>query len=82
MDYLPTQGIDQGIIFPLRISDNNIVLGNKKGVSNLPLCRKGFSRARCSQDQAVWIFQLLPVNHNHVVGKGVQAIVKGFPFHK
>ena len=69
MDYLPAQGINKGIIFPLRISDNNIVLGNKKGVSNLPLCRKGFSRARCSQDQAIWIFQLLPVYWSYVKKK-------------
>ena len=82
MDYLPAQGIDQGIIFPLRISDNNIVLSNKKGVSNLPFCRERFSGTWCSQDQTVWIFQLLPVNHNHVVGQGVQSIVKRLALHK
>ncbi len=42
-EHLAAQGIDQGIILPFRVSDDNIVLGNKKSVGNLPLCGEGFS---------------------------------------
>lgn len=56
MDHLSAQGIDKRIIFPFRISDNDVVLSDKKSIRNLPLCREGFSGARCPKNQSVRSF--------------------------
>ena len=65
--------------FCFRVADNNIVVGDEKGVCHFPFCRKGFTASRCSEDKPVGIFQLLAVAEYHVVRKGVQAIVQGLP---
>ena len=59
-----------------RVADNDVVVGNEESVCHFPLCRKGFSASRRSQDKPVGVFKLLAVAEYHVVGKGVQPIVK------
>ena len=46
--------------------DKNIIVSNEKGVCDFPLCRKGFSAARCSQDKPIRVFKLLAVAEYHV----------------
>ena len=57
--------------FCLRVADDNIVVGNEKGVCHFPLCRKGFTASRCSKNKPVGVFQLLAVAEYHVVTKGI-----------
>ena len=59
--------IDQRIIFPLRVTNDNIVISDKECVCHFPLCRKRFTRTGCSENQSIGIFELFAVNHNHVV---------------
>ena len=59
-----------------RVADNYIVVRNEESVCHFPLCRKGFSASRRSQDQAVGVFKLLAIAEYHVVGKSVQPIIK------
>jgi len=64
---LPAKPFYKGKILRFRVADKNIVVGNEKSICDFPLCRKGFSAARCSQDKPVWIFKLLAVAEYHVV---------------
>ena len=82
MDHLPAKCIYKGIILPFRISDDDVVLGGKKGIGNLPLCRERFSRAGRSQNQTVRIFQLFPIYHDHVVGECIQPVIQRLPRHE
>ena len=76
-DNLTVQTLHKGKILGFRVADNNIVVGNEKGICHFPFCRKGFTTARCSQDKPVWIFKLLAVAEYHVVRKCVQSVVQG-----
>ena len=38
LDDLPAQSMDQRIILAFRVSDNNIIFRDKKGVYNLSFC--------------------------------------------
>ena len=69
--HLPAQTLHKGKIFCFRVADNNIVVGNEKGVCHFPFCRKGFTASRCSKNKPVGIFQLLAVAEYHVVTKGI-----------
>ena len=64
--------------FCFRIADDNIIVRHQKCVGNLTLCTEGLARAGSAEDQAVGVFQLLPVHHDEVVRQGIQAIVQGF----
>ena len=64
--------------FAFGVIDDNIIVRHQKSVCNLTLCRETFAGTGCAQNQAVGIFQLLPVHHDQVVGQGIQAIVQGF----
>ena len=43
-----------------------------------PLGREGFTGTGRTQDQPVGVFELLAVNHDHVVGQRVQPVVQSF----
>ena len=61
-----------------RITDDNVVVRHQESIGDLTLGTEGFTGTRCAQDQAVRVFQKLPVHHDQVVGNGIQAIVQGF----
>ena len=43
MDHLSAQGVNQRIVFSFRVSDNDIILSNKKRVGDLSFGSKGFT---------------------------------------
>ena len=70
-DNLSVQPLHKGKILGFRVADDNVVVGNEKGVCHFTFRRKGFTAARCSQDKPVWIFELLSVAEYHVVRQGI-----------
>ena len=60
---------------------NDPVTGGKEHVHKLPLCGKGFAGARHAEEQAVGVFELLPVCHDDVMGKSVEPVIDGFAIH-
>ena len=75
-DDLPFHAVSQGRILCLRITDNQVVIRHQKGIGNLSLCRERLAGTGCPENQAVRVFQFLPVHHNQVVGQRIQAVVK------
>ena len=73
---------DYGKILAFWITDNNIVLCHDKNIGNFTFCRKGLTSSRSTHDQAIRVFQFLPVSHNQVVRQGIQTVVNGFSTHK
>ena len=82
VDHLSAQGMDKRIILTFRVTDDHVILRNKKDIADLPLCGEGFTGARCTEDQAVRVLELFPVDHDHVVGKRIQPVIKGLAFHE
>ena len=78
LDDLTFQPRHQRRIFGFGVADNDVVTGGEEGIRNLTLCRKGLAGTGGAQNQTVGVLELLSVNHNQVVGKRVQTIVKGF----
>ena len=75
-DDLTAELLDKRIILGFRVTDDDVILGDEKGVGHLTLCGEGFTAAGCAENKAVGIFELLAVNHDHVVGQGVQAVIQ------
>ena len=65
--HLPAQSLHKGKILGFGVADDNIVVGDEKGVCHFPFCRKGFTASRCSKNKPVWVFQLLAVAEYHVI---------------
>ena len=63
-DDLTFQPIHQRRILSLWIVHNNIIVRHQKSVCDFTLCRETFARAGSTQNQAIGIFQLLPVHHD------------------
>ena len=82
MDNLTAQRFHQRIILSFGVCDDNIVRCGKEYVRDLTLCTERLTASRCAEDQAIWVFQLLPVCHNHVVGHCVQTIIEGISLHE
>ena len=64
--------------FCLRVADDNIIVCHEECVADLTLCAEGFTGTGSAQNQTVGVLQLFAVNHNQVVGQGVQAIIQAF----
>ena len=77
-DNLSVQTLHQGTVLGFGVADDNIIIGYEKHIGNLTLCREGLTAARCAENQAVRVLQLLSVYHNEVVGKSVNAAVQRF----
>ena len=82
MDNLTAQRFHQRIILSFRICDDNIVRCGKEYVRDLTLCTERLTAAGCAEDQAVRVFELFAVCHNHVVGHCVQTIIERIALHK
>ena len=66
----------QRTILIFGIGNDDVILGQKKYIDNFTLGTKGFTTAGCTQKQTVRVFQVLPVSHNQVVGKGVETVIQ------
>ena len=64
--------------FCLRVADDNIIVCHEECVADLTLCAEGFTGTGSAQNQTVGVLQLFAVNHDQVVGQGVQAIIQAF----
>ena len=62
----------------LRVADDNIIVRHEERIADLTLCAEGFTGTGSAQNQTVGVLQLFAVNHNQVVGQGVQAIIQAF----
>ena len=80
--HLAAQAVDQGRILVLRVADDDIIFGGQDDESNLPFAAHGLAAARRAEHQPVGTAGLLAIQHNHVVGEGVQAVVHGVPAHE
>ena len=76
VDDLTAKRMHKGIVFTFRIADNHIILCHKEDIADLPLRREGFTGTRGTQDQSVRILEFLSVHHDHVVGKGIESVIK------
>ena len=74
--------MNQRIILTLRVADDHVVLRDEEDIADLALGGEGFTGTRRTQDQAVGVLQFLPVHHNHVVGKGIEPVIKRLAFHE
>ena len=82
MDHLPAQRMHQRVILAFRIAYDHVILCNKEDIGDLTLGREGFTGTRGSEDQSVRVLQLLPVHHDHVVGKGIQPVIERLALHE
>ena len=82
MNDLTAQCFHQRIILSFGVCHDNIVRCGKEHVGDLTLCTERLTATGCTEDQAVRVFQLLPVCHNHVVRHCVQAVIEGIALHE
>ena len=75
---LTFQTVDQRGILRLGIADDDIIIGDQKGVGDLTFCGEGLAGAGRTEDQPVRVLQLLSVYHDQVVGESVQPVIQGF----
>lgn len=61
-----------------RVTDDDIIVRHEERITDLTLCAEGFTGTGSAQNQTVGVLQLFAVNHNQVVGQGVQAIIQAF----
>ena len=53
-----------------------MVIGGKKGIGHLALCKEGFSAARCAQHDPVGAFEGFPVCQDDVLRLRIDTVVK------
>ena len=68
-------------VFAHWIQYDNAVIGGEEHVHKLPFPGEALPGARHAKIQSVRVFQLLPVCHDDIVGKGVQAVIDRLPVH-
>jgi len=78
VDDLPMQTLHQRSVLCFGVCDDDIIACDKERIADLTLCRETFARTGSAQNQTVGVLQLFAVNHNQVVGQGVQAIIQAF----
>ena len=61
--------------FAFGVVDDNIIIRHQKGICDFTLCRETFARTGSAKDKPIWIFQLLSVHHNQIIGQCVQTII-------
>ena len=82
MNDLTAQRFHQRIILAFRVCHDNIVRCGEEHVGDLTLCTKRLTAARCSEDQAIRVFELFAVCHDHVVRHCVQTVIEGISLHE
>ena len=82
VDHLAAQRMDERVVLAFRVAYDHVVPGDKENIGDLPLCGEGFAGAGRTEDQAVRVFELLAVHHDHVVGKSIQPVIEGFALHE
>ena len=60
------------------VADDNIIVRHEERIADFTLCAEGLAGTGSAQNQTVGVLQLFAVNHNQVVGQGVQAIIQAF----
>ena len=77
-DDLTTELLHKGEILGFGVTDDDVILRDEEGVRHFALCGEGLTGTGRTQDQPVGVFELLAVNHDHVVGQRVQPVVESF----
>lgn len=60
------------------VADDNIIVRHEERIADLTLRAEGFTGTGSAQNQTVGVLQLFAVNHDQVVGQGVQTVVQAF----
>ena len=81
-DHLTAQSLHQGRILVLRVADDDIILGHQHDKGDLPFAAHGFAAAGGAEHKTIGTTRLLAVQQDHVVGKGVEAVVHGVAAHE
>ena len=76
LDDLPMQALHQGRILGLRVTDDDVIIGEQETVGDLALGAEGLAGTRRTENQSVGVFQQLAVHHDEVVGQGVDPVVQ------
>ena len=82
MNDLTAQRFHQRIILAFRVCHDNIVRCGEEHIRDFTLCTERLTAAGCTEDQAIRVFQLLPVCHDHVVGYRIQTVIEGIALHE
>ena len=77
-DDLTTELLHEGKILGFGVADDDVILCDEEGVRHFTLGGEGLTGTGRTQDQPVGVFELLAVNHDHVVGQRVQPVVQSF----
>ena len=77
-DDLTTELLHEGKILGFGVADDDVILCDEEGVRHFTLCGEGLTGTGRTQDQSVGVFELLAVNHDHVVGQRIQPVVESF----
>ena len=77
-DDLTTELLHKGEILGFGVTDDDVILRDEEGVRHFALCGEGLTGTGRTQDQPVGVFELLAVNHDHVVGQRIQPVVESF----
>ena len=78
VDDLPLQQGDQRRILAFGIADDDVIVSDQKGIGHFPLCRERLAGTGSTKNQAVGVFELLAVSHDHVVADGIDAVIQRF----
>jgi len=71
------QPLDKGVILGLRVTYIDVVRGAEEHTQNLGFTAHGFPASRRPQLQTVGAACPLPIQHNHVAGLGIDAVIHG-----
>ncbi len=77
-DDLTAELLHEGKILGFGVADDDVILRDEEGVRHFALGGEGLTGTGRTQDQPVGVFELLAVNHDHVVGQRVQPVVESF----
>ena len=77
-DDLTVEGFNQGNVLSFGVADDDVIRGDKESIADLTLGREGLTGTGGAENQAVGVLQILAVNHDKVVGQGVDAVVQRF----
>ena len=75
---LPLKFLHQCRVLGFRIAHDYIVIRHQERIGDFSLGRKRFAGTGSTKNQSVGVLELFPINHNQVVGQGIQPIVQSF----
>ena len=69
------QSSHKACVLPFGINDDNIIIGSEENIEHFTLSCEALAAARRAKNKAIRVFEIQPVEKNHVIGKSVQSVV-------